>query len=136
VVKTIVVGVDGSSDSSRAVRWAAALAHDTGARIVAVHAVGLLEHQAGDPAGAHLAPDLERWTAVLDDLGPERVERRLVAGDPVGALTTAARDAAADLVVVGSRGAGAHAGGGLGSTSLHLAEAGTVVLVIVPPAGA
>jgi nucleotide-binding universal stress UspA family protein len=134
VVKTIVVGVDGSSDSARAVEWAAALAAETGARVVAVHAVGLLEHEPGDPEGAHLAPDLGQWTAALDGLGPDRVERRLAAGDPVGVLTAAARDAAADVVVVGSRGAGEHVGGGLGSTSLHLAEAGGAVLVIVPPA--
>jgi nucleotide-binding universal stress UspA family protein len=134
VVNTIVVGVDGSSDSRRAAEWAAALATDTGARVVAVHAVGLLEHEAGDPTGAHLAPDLDRWTAALDALGPDRVERRLVAGEPVGALSTAARDAGADMVVVGSRGIGSHAGAGLGSTSGHLAEAGGVVLVIVPPA--
>jgi len=133
-MRTIVVGVDGSPDSRRAVEWAAKLAAETGARVVAVHAVGLLEHEPGDPTGAHLAPDLDRWTAGLDGLGPGRVDRRLVAGDPVGALTAAAGDAGADLVVVGSRGVGAHAGTGLGSTSLHLAEAGDVVLVIVPPA--
>jgi nucleotide-binding universal stress UspA family protein len=131
-VKTIVVGVDGSADSRHAVAWAAQLADETGARVVAVHAVGLLEHQPGDPVGAHLAPELDRWTAALDGLGPEQVERRLVAGDPVGALTTAARETGADLLVVGSRGAGAHAGASLGSTSLHLAEASGVVLVIVP----
>ena len=101
---------------------------------MAVHAVGLLEHEPGDPTGTHLAPQLDRWTTGLAGLGAERIERRLVAGDPVGALTAAAGDAGADLVVVGSRGAGAHAGSALGSTSLHLAEAGDVVLVIVPPA--
>jgi nucleotide-binding universal stress UspA family protein len=133
-VKTIVVGVDGSSDSRRAVEWAAQLAEETGARVVAVHAVGLLEHEPGDPAGAHLAPELDRWSGALDRFPPDRVERRLVAGEPVGALRGAAEDAGADLLVVGSRGAGEHAGGGLGSTSLHLAEAGGVVLVVVPPA--
>ncbi len=81
-MRTIVVGVDGSPDSRRAVEWAADLAAETGARVVAVHAVGLLEHESGDPTGAHLAPDLDRWTAGLDVLGAERVERRLVAGDP------------------------------------------------------
>jgi nucleotide-binding universal stress UspA family protein len=131
-VKTIVVGVDGSPESSRAVEWVARLAADTGARVIAVHAVGLLEHERGDPSGGHLAPDLEQWTAALDVLPPDRVERRLVAGEPVGALTTAVADAAGDLLVVGARGAGAHPRTTLGSTSLHLAEAGGVALVIVP----
>jgi len=131
-VKTIVVGADGSPDSSRAIEWAGALARATGARVVAVHAVGLLEHEPGDPGGAHLVPELAGWTATLDELEPDRVERRLVAGDPVGALTTAVRDAGADVLVVGSRGAGGRGNAGLGSTSLHLAHAGGVVLVIVP----
>jgi nucleotide-binding universal stress UspA family protein len=43
-MKTIVVGVDGSADSRRAVEWAGDLAEENGARVVAVHAVGLLEH--------------------------------------------------------------------------------------------
>jgi nucleotide-binding universal stress UspA family protein len=131
-VKTIVVGVDGSSDSRRAVEWAAALAADTGARVVAAHAVGLLEHQSGDPGDEHLAPALDQWTTELERLDPDRVERRLVAGEPVGALITVACDVEADLLVVGSRGAGS--GAALGSTSLHLAEAGRIPIAIVPPA--
>ena len=43
-------------------------------------------------------------------------------GDPINA----------DLLVVGSRGAGAHTGLLLGSTSLELAEHALVPLVIVP----
>ena len=131
-MKTIVVGVDGSADSRRAVEWAADLAADTGARVVAVHAVGLLEHERGDPLGAHLGPELDAWTAALDRLGSGRAGRRLVAGEPVGALISAAREEGADLLVVGSRGAGAQPAAGLGSTSRHLAEAGGVKLVIVP----
>jgi nucleotide-binding universal stress UspA family protein len=133
VVKTIVVGVDGSADSRRAVEWAVELAADTGARVVAVHAVGLLEHERGDPLGAHLGPELDAWTAALDRLGSGRAERRLVAGEPVGALLSAAREEGADVLVVGSRGVGAQPGAGLGSTSRHIAEAGGVALVIVPP---
>jgi nucleotide-binding universal stress UspA family protein len=115
------------------VEWAAQLAHDAGARVVAVHAVGLLEHERDDPENRHLAPELERWTEALDRLDGEHVERRLVPGDPVDALATAVRELGADLLVVGSRGVGSRTTAALGSTSLHLAEAGSVVLVIVPP---
>jgi nucleotide-binding universal stress UspA family protein len=76
---------------------------------------------------------LDTWTVAMNGLPAEHTERRLVPGDPVGAPTAAVRDAAADLLVVGSRGAGSHTAATLGSTSLHLAEAGGVVLVIVPP---
>jgi len=130
-MKTMVVGVDGSADSRRAVAWAVELARQTGARVVAVHAVGLLEHEAGDPTGAHLEPDLDRWTEALGELAPDRVERRLVAGDPVDALWSAVADAHADLVVVGTRGTGATALK-LGSTSLRLAESCGCPVVIVP----
>ena len=87
-----------------------------------MHAVGLLEHEPGDPGGSHLRPQLDVWTAALDRLEASQVERRLVAGEPVDALWAAAADCAADLVVVGTRGAGAHGAMRLGSTSLRLAE--------------
>jgi nucleotide-binding universal stress UspA family protein len=133
MVKTIVVGVDGSSDSQRAIEWAAQLAADVGARVVAVHAVGLLEHERGDPAGAHLQPALDAWTAALEALPNDRVERRLVAGDPAGAVCEVVADTSADLVVVGTRGAGAHGAAALGSTSVRLAEGCGCPLVIIPP---
>lgn len=134
MVKTIVVGVDGSADSGRAVEWACGLAQQVGARVIAVHAVGLLEHELGDPGGEHLRPQLAGWTAPLDQLGADRVERRLVAGDPVGAVGQVVTESGADLVVVGTRGSGTRHGERLGSTSLHLAEACPCALVIVPRA--
>lgn len=133
MVKTIVVGVDGSHDSRVAVEWAARLASDVGARVVAVHAVGLLEHERGDPGGSHLQPALESWTAALEPLAADQVERRLVAGDPVGAIREAVADCSADLVVVGARGIGSRGAARLGSTSLRLAEGCGCPLVIVPP---
>jgi nucleotide-binding universal stress UspA family protein len=131
-MKTIIVGVDGSPDSRRAVEWAAELADHVDARVVAVHAVGLLEHERGDPDGTHLRPQLDTWTAALDRLAPGRVERRLVVGEPVDALETVVADRAADLVVVGSRGTGTRAARRLGSTSLRLAEGCACPVVIVP----
>jgi nucleotide-binding universal stress UspA family protein len=135
-VRTLVVGVDGSPDSRRALEWAVQLASETDARVVAVHAVGLLEYEPDDPNNQHLRGQLDQWTPALEQLPAERIERRLVPGDPVDALTAAARDIGADLVVVGSRGTGSHTATSLGSTSLHLAEAGGAVLVIVPAADA
>ena len=43
-VNTIVVGVDGSDGSTRAVAWAAGLARQVSARVVAVHTFEPLAH--------------------------------------------------------------------------------------------
>ena len=135
MVNTIVVGVDGSADSQRAVDWAARLAEQTNARVIAVHAVGLLEHELGDPGGAHLRPQLDAWTAALDRLGATRVERRLVGAEAVGAISDVVAGCGDEVVVVvGTRGAGVRGAGRLGSTSLRLAESCRCPIVIVPHA--
>ena len=133
VKQTIVVGVDGSEDSKRAVIWAANFAAALNARVVAVHAVGLLEHQPGDPSGAHLLPALQAWTSELERLPADDVDLRLMPGDPITALTMVALEEHATVVVVGTRGQGAGGGALVGSTSLHLAERSAGALVIVPP---
>lgn len=133
--RTIAVGFDGSTDSEAAVHWAVGLARAVGAAVVLVHAVGLLE-QAASPGRADEL--VGRVRAIESDLGlPEGTVRlELVDGDPASALERAVSPpVGADLLVVGSRGQGAHAGLLLGSTSLALAERSRVPLVIVPAAG-
>jgi nucleotide-binding universal stress UspA family protein len=131
-VKTIIVGVDGSPDAACALEWTASIAAAMGARVIAVHAVGMLEHERGDPSGEHLRPKLAAWMAALHELPSDRVDSRLEQGDPVSVLLRAADDDDADLVVVGRRGAGGRAGLVLGSTSLQLAERCSCPVVIVP----
>ncbi|HEV2370016.1 MAG TPA: universal stress protein, partial [Acidimicrobiales bacterium] len=106
-IKRILVGVDGSSYSRAALEWAASLASATGAEVVAVHAVGLLEQLEGDapvPAQSHrdeIRHLFERqWCAPLDAAGV-RSRRVLRDGPPVLALRAAADEVDADLVVVG-----------------------------------
>ena len=66
-------------------------------------------------------------------LDESAVEWRQVDGDPCSALLRAAEgDETVMLLVVGSRGAGAHAGTLLGSTSLELAEHAPVPVTIIP----
>ena len=132
VFLNIVAGFDGSKGSRTALRWAACLSEATGARLRIVHAVGLLEHAGlADHAAVHRETALQ----IATDAGakPMDVEWSVVDGDPCSALlrmTTAPESA--DLVVVGSRGADAHGGSLLGSTSLELAEHSAVPVVIVP----
>jgi len=139
-VKRILVGTDGSEHAQRAVRWAAELAAQTGAEVVAVHSVGLLVTTPDGPVPStpfhdRLRSQLEgEWTAELRGAGVP-VRCRLVEGSAVTALLQAAEDEAADLVVVGSRGAGGFSDLHLGSTSHQVALYADRPVTIVPPLG-
>ncbi|MDQ6614480.1 MAG: universal stress protein [Actinomycetota bacterium] len=133
-MKTIVVGVDGSDDARSATAWVAQLARQLDATVVAVHAVGLLEHQRSDPNNRRLQGQLEDWTCALDDLPGSRVRRQLLPGTPISAILQAVQAEKADLVAVGTRGVGARTGVLLGSTSLQLAEQCPCLLLIIPRA--
>ena len=130
--QSVVVGYDGSSDAQSAVTWAAKAAVALGARLRVVHAVGLLEH-AGMSGHGHVDGEVALKIAADAGLDPGDVEWRVVDGDPCSALLRMAEPPeTAILLVVGSRGSGAHAGTLLGSTSLELAEHASVPVTIVP----
>ena len=99
-LQRIVVGVDGSMNSLAAVEWAAGMATICGAEVVAVHALGLLEHLEG-PEGATGQTQRQQiqdrfeatWCAPLNQAGiPSR--RQLRDGSPVEVLLRAAEDEA------------------------------------------
>jgi nucleotide-binding universal stress UspA family protein len=128
------VGYDGSPDARSAVAWAARTALAFRARLRVVHAVGLLEHAGLGAAGA-VDGDAARAIATGEGMDPLAVEWCVVDGDPCTALLRmAGSPGGVALLVVGSRGASAHPGTLLGSTSLELAERASVPLTIVPPA--
>lgn len=113
-LETVVVGVDGSAESLRVLGVARAVGGAAGARIVAVHAVGLVE----SAAGAREAP--EGWGETIFEHG-----------SPELAIERVAARLGADLIVVGARGLeGVKA---IGSTSHHLLETSTVPVLVVPP---
>ncbi|MDY7106874.1 MAG: universal stress protein [Actinomycetota bacterium] len=113
-LETVVVGVDGSADSLRVLDIARCIAEPAGARVVAVHAVGLMESASGNRD----AP--EGWGETVFEHGsPELAIERVAARED------------ADLIVVGARGlAGVKA---IGSTSHHLLETSIVPVLVVPP---
>ena len=128
--RTIVVGVDGSSSSRKALTWAAAEAADHGADLVVLN---VWEHTLLPPAGSvsvseRYVPDPSQRTAddlledikhVLGDDPPVTVHPRLKQGNPSKVLIEESADA--DLLVVGTRGHGGFAGLVLGSVSQHVA---------------
>jgi nucleotide-binding universal stress UspA family protein len=133
----ILVGVDGSENAARAVEVAGTLAALAGARVVALHAIGLLEG-GGDaghtPAERHDAvrEAMERqWCKALAGAGLT-ISYELRDGNPVVVLLAVADEMSADLIVLGSRGLGGFPELLLGSTSTQVAQFAHCPVVIVP----
>ena len=137
----IVVGVDGSANAQRALDWAVTLARPAGARITAVHALGLLDrvHDERVPSASHRDEIVEafrsEWCAALDDTGVPS-DRIVVDGTPADVILATAAERGADLVVVGERGSGGPASTGpardLGSTSRRVLEGADRPVLVVP----
>ena len=128
--KTILVGVDGSRGSRKALTWAAAEAAEHGADLIVVH---VWERTLPSPAGTPSVPD-HPATETSEDAGGELVQvitEELGENPPVVAQPRVKRgrpaevlieeSAGADLLVVGTRGHGGFAGLLLGSVSQHVA---------------
>jgi len=131
-VRTILCGTDGSAGASDAVRFAASLAHDTGARLVVASAVGLLAAEASHGSHDDLRARLEgEWTEPARRAGVA-VETMLRDGNPVTVLLSLADELDADLLVVGSRGLGGFPQLLLGSTSTQLAQHAHRPVLVVP----
>jgi nucleotide-binding universal stress UspA family protein len=128
--KTIVVGVDGSPGSRKALTWAAAEASLHGADLVVIN---VWEHTLLPPAGSvsvseRYVPDpsqrtaddlLEVIRAELGEQPPVLVRPHVKQGSPAKVLIE--ESTKADLLVVGNRGHGGFAGLVLGSVSQHVA---------------
>ncbi len=134
----IVVGVDGSEDSGRALAFAAALMEGSEGEIVAVHALGLLTHLGDDsvvPSSGHrqeVTDKLERqWCRPLADAS---VAYRclVIDGDAVTGVLRSAHEQGADLIVVGRRGTSGPPGLLLGSTSQQLVHQADLPVTVVP----
>lgn len=138
----VVVGVDGSADSERALGFAFATAAEMGEPLVAVHAwteVGvdgawsLLAAPADHTKVTEVKRRLlaEQVTAWREKFPAVAVTERVVRDRPVRGLLAVAAELHARLLVVGSRGQGPATGMMLGSTSwslLHHAECPVAVV--------
>jgi nucleotide-binding universal stress UspA family protein len=135
----IVVGIDGSELSTRALRWAIDEARPHGATVEAVHAWHVPYAVASTATAMQPALFEDSARELLDrsveaasgDVTDVRIERVLVGGSAVDAIVDAAKRA--DAVVVGSRGVGGFRGLLLGSVSHQVAHHAPCPVVVVPP---
>ena len=133
----IVVGVDGSGPSKRALRWAADQAKLTGAKLKVVTSWEYPPTLGwAPPYPSDFDPNEDARKALQETidavLGPEAAvvaQAEVTEGHPAFVLTEAARGA--ELLVVGSRGHGAFAGMLLGSVSEYCAAHAPCPVVVV-----
>ena len=138
----ILVGVDGSEDSQRAIAWCAKYAGALGAKVIAVHALEVpvyafrLDVYAppvyNDADRKRILETLrDQWCKQLRDANVP-FEAKVVDGHPANVIIEVAHRDNVDLVVTGRRGLGGFKEMMMGSTSHHLSHHLTRPLVIVP----
>lgn len=133
----IVVGIDGSDSSLKALHWAVAQAKVTGARLEAVMAWEWPTSWGRTPAWPPGQDPVEGTQKLLAEavesvLGPHSaldVQEVVVEGHAAAVLIAVSEHA--DLLVVGSRGHGTFAGMLLGSVSQHCVTHAVCPVVVV-----
>ncbi|MCU1500949.1 MAG: hypothetical protein JWM12_303 [Ilumatobacteraceae bacterium] len=132
----VVVGVDGSAASDRAVMWAGDEADRHNVELLVVHgwtypyvAAYTAFEQARDLARIDAEGTLERSVGLVRERCGANVLGLLVDGGPATALLDSVRDG--DLLVVGSRGRGAIRSRLFGSTANSILDAASVPVVVV-----
>jgi nucleotide-binding universal stress UspA family protein len=139
----IIVGVDGSGHSHRALEWAMreAAVRNTPLVVLTVHeavagyfgGVSMYPDDAARTEQARVAAQAEsdKVLASLDGPRPESVTVKAVHGFPVEELISAGKDA--DMIVLGSRGAGGFTRLLMGSTAGQVTQHAHCPVVIIPP---
>lgn len=134
----IVVGVDGSESSRKALEWAVAEARLRKDNLTVLHAWSFVVPVPGPYPASGVSPEaleqmaqalLDQSVAAVDATGVD-IEKRLVAGGAADSLRNEAKGA--DLLVVGSRGHGGFAGLLLGSVSSQVTHHAPCPVVVVP----
>ena len=135
--KTIVLALDSSDGSRRALALAAELAKRDGAKVVIAH---VDQEIAGKGGGSIIAnedevqAEIRRQAKELSDDGIETsVETRtIMLGGPAHAIDEIADEAGADLVVMGTRGESPVAGLLLGSVTQRLLHITSRPVLVAP----
>ena len=134
-LRRVVVALDGSDGSARAADWAATLAEQADAELVAVHCPVMPQAELPPEVAVQLRDEarelIETWTAPLR-ARPVNLTTMVIDDDPRRALPEVAERHDADLLVVGARGAGKLRQLLLGSVADAVARTSPVPVVVVP----
>ncbi len=140
----IIVGVDGSGESQRALEWAMkeAAVRATPLTVMTVHELvrgyfgGMVEfpddHILAEKARQAVQAEVDSVANDLGDSAPASVTVRVTSGSVVEELVNAGKDA--DMLVVGSRGAGGFSRLVMGSVSSLVTQHATCPVVVIPQA--
>ena len=136
--KTIVLAIDGSESSDRAVTFAGDLARESGGRIVAVHIKELIAGRFAGPVHVDeddLQAKIRKQVQDLNDAGV-KVDIEMhstMTGGPAPLIADTATREGADVIVTGTRGHTALAGVIVGSVAQRLLHVAPCPVLVVPP---
>jgi nucleotide-binding universal stress UspA family protein len=134
--KTIVLALDGSEGSKKAIPVAAELAREDGARIVIAHVEQDVVGKGGGPILATEDEIQAEIRKVAEELSADGIEtsveiRQIMLGGPAHPIAAIADEQNADLIVVGTNGHTA-LGALLGSVTLRLLHIAHPPVLAVP----
>lgn len=139
--KTIVLALDGSEGSKRAIPVATELARRDGARIVIAHVDEHIAGKGGGPVHADESQVQAEIRKQAEELSADGIEtsvqlRMIMVGGPGHQIEEIAEEAGADLIISGTRGHSAVAGLLLGSVTHRLLHIARRPVLVVPAAKA
>ncbi len=139
--ETIVWATDGTENADRALPYVKALAQQEGAKLTVAHVVERYASHKASGLAVHADEEQveERLQKLTTQLSDEGVNTDLkivshVGPQPAHEIADLAREAGADLIVVGTRGHGAVAGLMLGSVTQRLLHVSPCPVLVIPPA--
>jgi len=139
--ETIVLAIDGSAPSDRAVDYAVSVAKESGSRIVAVHVNELMGGRAAGPVHVDEDEILEKIRGRVRQMSEDGVKVDLqvastMTGGPAHVIADVAAKESADLIITGTRGHTALAGVFLGSVAQRLLNLAVCPVLVIPDSGA
>jgi nucleotide-binding universal stress UspA family protein len=137
VFKTIVLAVDGSESSDRAVSFAGELAKSSGGRIVAVHIKELIAGRFAGPVHVDEDEIQSKVRGQIQDLKDAGISADIemhstMTGGPAPVIAETAGRENADVIVTGTRGHTALAGVIVGSVAQRLLHLAPCPVLVVP----